>query len=140
MIGNLVEIPKEHLIAEAQNMKYDNYRFVTATCVDTGDGYLDVLYHFGKDYELASYRVRVRKDEEIPSISGVYFCAMLVENEMKELFGLKVKGLVVDYGGHLLLSEGAPEVPMAKQRVHSGGAPEPPVPEQQIIIERKEEK
>jgi NADH:ubiquinone oxidoreductase subunit C len=125
MIENLFEISKELLLVEAQDCKYNGYRFVTATCVDLGDGNLDVIYHFDKDLELKNYRVTVKKDEEIPSISKIYLCAILVENEMKELFGLNIDNIAIDYGGHMLLSDDDLSSPMAKQ---------------QIVIEKRGEK
>jgi NADH:ubiquinone oxidoreductase subunit C len=117
MIVNLTEIAVGQLVETAQKMMYEGYRFVTASCVDNGDGTFDVLYHFDKDLEIKNFRIKILKEIEVPSISKVYFCALLVENEMKELFGLKVTDLVLDYGGHLLLSDGAPEDPLCKQQI-----------------------
>lgn len=117
MINNLFEIQVDQLLGQTQEMRYGNYRFVTATCADNSDGTFDVIYHFDKDLELMNYRIKVAKEEEVPSISKIYFCAGLVENEMKELFGLNVTNIVIDYGGHLLLSEGAPDTPMARQQI-----------------------
>ena len=37
----------------------------------------------------------------MPSITGVYEGAYLYENEIRELFGVKFKGINVDYNGHL---------------------------------------
>ncbi|MEG6614257.1 NADH-quinone oxidoreductase subunit C [Pseudoclostridium thermosuccinogenes] len=125
MMENIVEIPKEQLIGTVQKMMSEGYRFVTATCVDNGNETLDVIYHFDKEYELINCRLTVGKDEEIPSISKIYFGAFLVENEMKELFGLKITDIVIDYGGHLLLSDDELDAPMAKR---------------QIVIEKKGEK
>ncbi len=117
MIENIVEINVDRLLGETQEMMYDNYRFVTATCVDNGDGTLDVIYHFDKDLQLKNYRIKVTKGQEVPSVSKIYFCAILVENEMKELFGLNVTNIEIDYGGHMLLSDGAPDNPMARQQI-----------------------
>ena len=117
MIENVKEIPVQELLGEVQNLQYDNYRFITATSVDNNNDTLDVLYHFDRDYELVNLRITVSKGSSIPSISKIYFCAMLVENEMKELFGLDVENMAIDYGGHLLLSDGAPENPMLRQQI-----------------------
>lgn len=117
MIENVTDIKKEELLSTAQTMRYEGYRFVTATCVDNGDGSLDVLYHFDRDLILSNFRVRLSKEEEVCSLSKIFFSAILVENEMKELFGLKVTNMVVDYGGRLLLSEDAPENPMARHQI-----------------------
>ena len=117
MIENVKEISLQELLHEVQYMQYDGCRFITATCVDNNNGTLDVLYHFDKDYELRNLRLTVPTGSKIPSISRIYFCAMLVENEMKELFGLDVENMAIDYGGHLLLSDGAPENPMLRQQI-----------------------
>ena len=117
MIENISDLPVGLLLGESQKLQYENYRFVTATCVDNNDGSFDVIYHFDKDLELKNYRVRVGREDEIPSISGIYFCALLVENEIKELFGLNVTNIAIDYGGHLLLSDGAPDAPMVRQQI-----------------------
>lgn len=115
MIENITEITKNALLAFAQQMLYNGFRFITASCVDNGDGTTDVLYHFDREIEMQHARIKVAKGEEIPSISGIYFCAVLVENEMKELFGLKIINLAVDYGGHMLLSDAELEAPMSRQ-------------------------
>jgi len=58
----------------------------------------------------------VGKDEEVPSLTGATLSTLLIENEMKELFGLKVKDLAIDYGGHLMLAHDSPTTPMLKPK------------------------
>jgi glycine hydroxymethyltransferase len=41
----------------------------------------------------------------------------LARDRMKELFGADVENMAIDYGGHLLLSDGAPENPMLRQQI-----------------------
>jgi NADH:ubiquinone oxidoreductase subunit C len=122
MIDHVTEISSTQLVAETQQRCYNGYRFVTATCVDNGNETFDLLYHFDLDGQLDHLRLNVRKDEDVPSVSQIYFCALLVENEIKELFGVNITDIIIDYGGRMLLAEGAPTTPMA------GG---------QIIIERR---
>ena len=40
-------------------------------------------------------------EPELPSISSFYWPAFLYENEMHDLFGITVKGMAVDFKGHL---------------------------------------
>jgi hypothetical protein len=64
-----------------------------------------------------NYKVKVKREEDVPSISRIYLCSVLVENEMKELFGLKVTNIAIDYGGHMLLSDDELENPMSRQQI-----------------------
>jgi len=123
MLENLTEITSVQLLNTVQQMSADGYRFITASCVDLGDDGFDLIYHFDRHTELKQFRVTVGPGEEVPSISKIFFCAFLVENEMQELFGVTITNIAIDYGGTLLLSEGAPSTPMA-----CGG---------QITVERK---
>lgn len=125
MLDKVTHIEVGELPAVAQRLCFEGYRFVTATCVDNGDESFDLLYHFDRDLQLETYRFTVPKTQEVVSISSVYFCAVFVENEMKELFGVRLVNLLVDYDGRLLLSAGAPSTPMAAE---SG----------QITIERRD--
>lgn len=114
MIENLTDISKDQLLVETQRMSGLQYRFVTSTCVDCGDDNLEVTYHFDKDLELRNFRMQLKRGEEVPSISKIYLCAVLVENEMCELFGLKVTNMAIDYGGHMLLAPDALKNPQSK--------------------------
>jgi NADH:ubiquinone oxidoreductase 27 kD subunit len=122
MIDNVTHISIDTLLGFVQDMIYSGHRFITATCVDNGDGTKDLLYHFDKNLEMKHARITVGKDDEIPSISGIYFCAILVENEIKELFGVNIKNIAVDYGGHMLLNDDELEAPMSRQItiIHKG--------------------
>jgi ech hydrogenase subunit D len=113
MLTNVLELPVAQLHSAIWELKNKGYRLVTLTCSDLGDAH-DVLYHFDKDYELQHLRVRIPRGETLPSITGLFFAAVLVENEIQDLFGLTVTGMVVDFKGRFLLSEGAPVAPLNK--------------------------
>lgn len=113
MLTNVMELPVAQLHAAIGDLKHKGYRLVTLTCTDLGDAH-DILYHFDKDYELQHLRVRIPRGETLPSITGLFFAAVLVENEIQDLFGLTVTGMVVDFKGRFLLSEGAPVAPLNK--------------------------
>lgn len=117
MIKNLVEITSSQLLQETAKCRYHGFRFVTCTSVDNGDDTIDVYYHYDKDYEMKNIKITVKKGEEIPSISKIYFSSILVENEMKELFDLNITDIAVDYGGHMLLSDEELNSPMLRQQI-----------------------
>ena len=86
------------------------YRFVTMTVVDAGEAF-DIYYHFDLDYEMTTGKLVLPKGAELPSISGICFAAVIVENEIQDLFGIKVTGLAIDYEKHFILAPDAPAAP-----------------------------
>ncbi len=112
-IANVEDVTVEGLLPRVRQIAEANMRPITTTCIDSGDNF-EVLYHFGKGAEMLHLRLVVPKDAEVPSISDVYFGAVLAENEMGEMFGMKLTGLALDYRGRMLLSEDIPPAPMLK--------------------------
>ena len=104
------EITNETLIGKVSNLQLSGYRFVTMTAVDCND-YFDVYYHFDKEYELYTLRLKVEKPGSVPSISKACFPALIVENEIQDLFGITFTDLLIDYEKHFLLASDAPEKP-----------------------------
>ena len=89
----------------AKEMFDEGWRFVTNTVVDLGDEGFELLFHYDKDLSEMHYRVTVPKGTAVPSISGIYFAALLVENENRDLFGLEYDGLILDFNRTLYLEE-----------------------------------
>jgi ech hydrogenase subunit D len=94
-------------------LQLHGWRFVTMTVVDTGEMF-DIYYHFDLDYELVTYKLELKKGDTLPSISGVCFAAVVVENEIQDLFGITITGLVIDYEKHFLLAPDAPAQPFCR--------------------------
>jgi NADH:ubiquinone oxidoreductase subunit C len=106
------EVKLEDVEKEAKYYYDNGYRFVTETCLEE-DGRFRIIYTFEKDSELDSFHTYVSPEEEVPSISKVYFAAIPVENEIHEMFGLRFKNLALDFQGLLFLGEFAPISPQA---------------------------
>ena len=100
--------------SEARKMWDENYRLVTMTAVDLKNESFDILYHFDRDLELKHYRLTVPKETAIPSISPIYFAALLIENEIKDHFGANFDGLILDFGGHLYLEDEVQSAPFCR--------------------------
>ena len=113
MLDNTINVTLDTLLSEAAIRVGQKCRFVTLTCLDLG-GEHEILYHFDRDYQLSNLRLVLPKGEELPSITAVCPAAIIVENELQDLFGVKVKGLPIDYAGRLLLAETAPAAPQNK--------------------------
>ncbi len=114
---NIKEIKKGELITEGKKFLDAGGKFVTAVCNDLNTQ-LEVTYFFSinRGVEIKGLRYIVAKDEEVPSLSATTLSTVLIENEMKELFGLKVKDIAIDFGGHMLLAEDSPVTPMLKTK------------------------
>jgi ech hydrogenase subunit D len=95
----LKAVTQKELLSGAQELKDKGYRVVQICCTML-DGKFELTYSFDRDYQFTSMRVTVTPETEVQSITGVYAGAFLYENEIKELFGVKFKGINIDYNGH----------------------------------------
>ncbi|MFV0241652.1 MAG: NADH-quinone oxidoreductase subunit C [Lacrimispora sphenoides] len=95
----LKEISANDLLAETLKIKNDGYRLVAVTCTNK-DG-MELTYSFDKDHELINLRILTDTETELPSISIIYPYSFLYENEIKELFGVKITGITPDFNDNL---------------------------------------
>ncbi len=86
------------VVAKADQAKKNGYRLVQVGCTKIGDDF-EIIYVYDKDYALLNYRITVKQDTVIPSISGVYFGAFVYENEIHDLYGIHVSGMNIDFKG-----------------------------------------
>ena len=106
-----VSLEKGQILQKAAEMAKDGYRLVLISCLTVADGF-EVIYSFDRDCNLLSFRVVVpRSDAVIPSIMPSYFCAFTYENEIQDMFGIKVAGLGLDFKGNFYRK--AVQAPMA---------------------------
>ena len=96
---NITEISHENIISTVLKLKHEGYRLVQM-CVTSAHSNYDIVYSFAHDYEFIGIRTIISQDTEIPSISEVFPPAFLYENEMKDLFGVKIALISLDYNGN----------------------------------------
>lgn len=89
------------LIGRVEQFKSEGQRLVQINATKTGEVY-EINYSFDKDYKFENIRITIPIDQEVPSISGMYWGAFVYENEMHDLFGIQVKGINIDYKGNLI--------------------------------------
>ena len=97
---DLKVISRGALMHVAALNKGEGARLCQICAVRIPDGY-ELTYTFGKGMDLINYRVVVKTDDEVPSITPIYKAAFLYENEIVELFGTKITGILMDYNRHL---------------------------------------
>ncbi|MTK07302.1 MAG: NADH-quinone oxidoreductase subunit C [Hungatella sp.] len=95
----LKEISPNDLLTEIMKIKNDGYRLVAISC--TNKNGMELTYSFDKDYELLNIRLITDTETELPSISILYPYSFLYENEIKELFGVKITGIIPDFNDNL---------------------------------------
>lgn len=59
----------------------------------------DLLYTFALDGELQNLRLVLEDGQSVDSISGIYSYAFLYENEIKELYGVDITDMNIDFKG-----------------------------------------
>ena len=116
MIAPNTDVDKSNLFSVLEELKAQDARFLTITALDKEEA-LDVVYHFENDSKVVNLTLRTKKDEPIESITSVYGTAFLAENEIQDLFKVKVSGLNVDFGGKMLKIESAIETTLLKPAV-----------------------
>ena len=96
-------INKDEVIDVAQRYLFEGYRLMQqcATRIEVdGNPANELVYTFGKDLDtVEQVKITVKDDEEIASISSVFPNAFLYENEMHDLFGVKISMISLDYQG-----------------------------------------
>ncbi len=95
----IVEVTPETLVAKVREMSEQCYRLVqigATPCNET----VEVNYSFDRDGRFTTLRVRVPAlGATLPSVSEIYWCAFVYENELHDLFKIEVTGNAIDYKG-----------------------------------------
>lgn len=113
MIDNVIDVTIDNIVGEVMKMKNDGQRLVTYSAYAAGEGKIGLLYHFDKDSNNSHLRLVADMDKPIPSVSGVYFAALLVENEIRDQWDVVFDGLILDFNRTLLLDPEVTKVPLA---------------------------
>lgn len=92
----IIDLSADLLPLNAVKEKSSGARLVQICAVNTEEGY-DLLYSFAHTYQFLTYKVPLKEEEEIVSISDIFPSASLYENEMRELYGVKVRHMKLNY-------------------------------------------
>ena len=93
-------VPAESLVSKVRELRDQGWRLVQIGAAALGET-IEVTYSFDRELRLANLRVTLPAEgpPHLPSISSVYACAFLYENEMHDLFRIQVDGMAVDFKG-----------------------------------------
>lgn len=96
------DLELDQWVATATRHQAEGFRLVQMTGTARAD-HFEIMVSYDKDYRCVNYRTRIPRDcPELPSLSAIFPAAFTYENELKDLFGVIVPGLTLDYGGNFL--------------------------------------
>ncbi len=92
-------ITVDALLERVQALRDEGCRLAQIGATNMPD-HLELNYSFAHEERLVTLRLQLpAEDPRVPSISSIYWCAVLYENEMHDLFKLQVEGMAVDFQG-----------------------------------------
>jgi ech hydrogenase subunit D len=98
-VQHLIAITADQLLNRAREMRDQGQRLVHIGATPCKE-LIELNYGFDKEGVYTNLRVTMPSAEaSVPSISTIYWCAFLYENEIKELFKVAVDGIAVDFKG-----------------------------------------
>ena len=92
-------IPVESLVEQVRAKRKAGCRLVQIGATKLPEA-VELTYSFDLNNQLSNLRVQVAPEAHVPSVSSVFWCAFLYENEIHDLFDVKVDGLTVDFKGN----------------------------------------
>ena len=96
-----ITLPLGELRATAHRMKDEGYRFIQTHAV-YNEPDVDLYYSFMKDGKITNWRIEgVTKEDAVPSITDIFLAAFVFENEARELFGVDMRDIAIDFQGAL---------------------------------------
>lgn len=96
MSDRIIPIDKDLLLEMAVQKKMNGWRLAQICAVTVDDGY-EMSYSFVKDQNMDTLRIYLASKEPIISLTQIYPCAFLQENETAELFGVNIENITMDY-------------------------------------------
>ena len=97
----IVPVTADTLVAEVKALQGQGWRLVQIG-VTRLEGTLELNYSFDLNQRFRNLRLQLpAAGARLPSVSGVYWCAFLYENELHDLFDIAFDGLVLDFKGNL---------------------------------------
>ena len=125
-------IPMEELLEKVGEMRKQGCRLVQIGATRLPE-HVELTYSFDRESHLTNLRFQVpAAGARLPSITSIYWCAFLYENELHDLFNVQVDGMAVDFHGHLYETTvkfpfGSTKAPVVKPAPAMASAP-PPAP------------
>jgi ech hydrogenase subunit D len=94
-----LSLPPDALLARVRELREQDWRLVQIGATPLGET-IELNYSFDRDGKFLNLRLSLpAATARVPSVSSIYWCAFIYENEMHDLFRVQVEGIAVDYKG-----------------------------------------
>lgn len=95
-VNDIIPVTMEQFLPAVIQFKMDGWRLVQI-CASRLPGQYELSYSFANACDLWTLRLIVNENAPVSSITQVYPCAFLQENEVSELFGVQITNIEQDY-------------------------------------------
>lgn len=94
--NNFSSVESTQLLDEVKKLREDGYRFCHV-CADKNEDGFELIYSFERDDKIVNLKTDIASDEEMSSITFVYWTAFGSEFDLVKNFGIKFKYVATDY-------------------------------------------
>lgn len=95
----IIPVTTDTLVEKVREMHANGYRLVQIGASVIKD-LIEVNYSFDLHGKFASLRLNIPGvGGSLPSVSSIFWCAFIYENELHDLFNICVDGIAVDFKG-----------------------------------------
>ncbi|MEG1593009.1 MAG: NADH-quinone oxidoreductase subunit C [Oscillibacter sp.] len=99
-LNTIEEIEIEQIFPTVIQLKLDGWR-LSQLCATRIPAQYELSYSFVKGLDMRTLRLRVDEETCVPSLTQIYPCAFIQENEAVELFGVKLSSMEPDFHSRL---------------------------------------
>jgi ech hydrogenase subunit D len=122
-------ITAESLLEKAGAKRQQGCRLVQISATQLPDQ-VELTYSFDLNSQLSNLRLSLPAGAHLPSITSIFGCAVLYENEIHDLFGVPVDGMSIDFKGNFYKTSvkfpfANPKMPCAAGAATCATAPAP---------------
>lgn len=100
-IHEIEKVSTTNLLTTVDSLLLDKWRLVQILALSTTEGY-EINYSFGGGYALKTLRLFAGPKEAVPSITSYYPAATFYENEIRDLYGVRIERIHPDWHADLM--------------------------------------
>ena len=82
-------------------IRHEEWRLIQICASKVAEDSYEILYTFGRAYDIRNLRLCVHGNDRISSITSIYEVAYLYENEIHDLYGIEIDMMNYDFNGKL---------------------------------------